>query len=102
MKYFFSEKFSFQRTSSSWKGNLVALAPTNHKGLTMDEITTRYAVQAIFVHFQDFSLDVRNKVEGAVHFKSFWSKNKIWKCNLVFLESFLDYIYKSFGLLNLY
>ena len=46
---FFREKFSFERTSSSWKGDLVALSPTNRKGITIDEITSRYAVQAIFV-----------------------------------------------------
>ena len=36
------------------EGVLVALAPSNHKEITIDEITTRYAVEAIFVHFQDF------------------------------------------------
>ena len=54
------------------KGVLVALAPSNYKETTIDEISTLEAVQAIFVHFQDFSLDLWNKVEGAVHFKSFW------------------------------
>ena len=54
------------------EGDLVALAPTNHKGITIDEVTTRFAVQGIFGYFQDFSLDLWSKVEGAVHFKSFW------------------------------
>ena len=54
------------------EGVLVALAPSNHKEITIDEITIRYAVEAIFVHFQDFFLDLWNKVEGAVHLKSFW------------------------------
>ena len=54
---------------------LVALTASNHKQITINEIeevATCYAVQAILVHFQDFSLDLWNKVEGAVHLKSFW------------------------------
>ena len=57
------------------EGVLVALAPSNHKEITIneiEEIATCYAVQAVLVHFQDLSLDHWNKVEGDVHFKSFW------------------------------
>ena len=40
------------------EGVLVDLAPSNHKETTIDEISALDAVQAILVHFQDFSLDL--------------------------------------------
>ena len=71
----FQRKVFFLKDIFVVEGVLVALAPSNHKEITIneiEEIATCYAVQATLVHFQDLSLDHWNKVEGDVHFKSFW------------------------------